>query len=209
MGSMPYTLDLLEIWLGRLGGLAALLTLALALWRLVSGLGRQAGLATGRTGWLRSRRFYLIGTAIFLGLCILLWRPLPVSIIGTLRLMMLAGGTLLLLGGLGLYIWGLLKLGAMMGGATSFGAALYADHRLVTSGPYAIIRHPMYAGLILASLGGLLLYRTWTTAFLFTSFTGLALRARREEEILSRAFGAAWDEYKRRVPGWFPRLRRH
>jgi protein-S-isoprenylcysteine O-methyltransferase Ste14 len=33
------------------------------------------------------------------------------------------------------------------------------------------------------------------------------VRARREEAALAAEFGAEWEEYKRRVPGWFPRLR--
>ncbi|MBP7693784.1 MAG: hypothetical protein KA764_17815 [Anaerolineales bacterium] len=40
------------------------------------------------------------------------------------------------------------------------GAQLFADHQLVTRGPFAIVRHPMYAGIAAAALGGLLLDQT-------------------------------------------------
>jgi protein-S-isoprenylcysteine O-methyltransferase Ste14 len=90
--------------------------------------------------------------------------------------------------------------------STSIGAQLYADHKLVTSGPYAIVRHPMYLGLITAALGSLLLYRTWTTAAFVIFAPFLLLRARREEQALSAEFGEAWQAYAARVrmilPGW-------
>jgi protein-S-isoprenylcysteine O-methyltransferase Ste14 len=92
--------------------------------------------------------------------------------------------------------------------SSSMGAQLYADHWLVTHGPFALVRHPMYLGIILASLGGLLIYRTWTLLFTTVGFLGLALRARREEQALAAEFGEQWEEYCRRVPGWIPRLPR-
>jgi protein-S-isoprenylcysteine O-methyltransferase Ste14 len=92
--------------------------------------------------------------------------------------------------------------------STSFGAQLYADHQLVTRGPFALVRHPMYLGLISAALGSLLLYQTWTALAyaLFAPF--VLLRARREELALSAEFGEQWREYCRRVPAFFPRLGR-
>ncbi len=94
--------------------------------------------------------------------------------------------------------------------SSSMGAQLYADHRLVTHGPFAIVRHPMYLGVILASAGGLLIYRTWTLLFTTVSFLGLVLRARREEEALAAEFSEQWEEYRRRVPAWILHiLRRH
>jgi protein-S-isoprenylcysteine O-methyltransferase Ste14 len=88
------------------------------------------------------------------------------------------------------------------------GAQLFAGHELVTGGPFAIIRHPMYPGLILAALGSLLLYTTWTSLLyaLFSPF--ILLRAYREEMTLAAEFGEQWQEYAKRVPAFVPRMKR-
>jgi len=70
------------------------------------------------------------------------------------------------------------------------------------------VRHPMYAGLIAAAVGSLLLYLTWT-ALAFAIFAPFVmLRARREELVLSAEFGEAWQDYCRRVPAFLPRWRK-
>ena len=107
-----------------------------------------------------------------------------------------------------LVLWGRLALGRDYFVSTGLGAQLFAGQRLVTGGPYAIVRHPMYAGLTLAALGSLLIYATWTT-LLFAIFAPLVfVRARREEQALRAEFGQQWEEYCRRVPAFLPRLKR-
>jgi len=117
-------------------------------------------------------------------------------------------GSLLYFPGMCFILWGRLMLGKNYFVSTGFGAQLFKDHQLITIGPYAIVRHPMYAGLILAALGSVLLYFTWTT-FYFACFAPLLLfRARREEQALAAEFGEKWTEYSRHVPAFIPRLRR-
>lgn len=124
------------------------------------------------------------------------------------RFWMLTVGTLLYFPGMAFVIWARLALGKNYFVSTGFGAQLFIDHQLVTSGPFAIVRHPMYAGLIVASIGALLIYFTWTTLY-FALFAPLTLiRARREEQALSAEFGDQWVDYCRRVPMIFPRLRK-
>jgi protein-S-isoprenylcysteine O-methyltransferase Ste14 len=60
---------------------------------------------------------------------------------------------------------------------------------LITHGPLAFVRHPLYLGLQIAALGGFLVYRTWTLAFVMADFLGLVIRARREEQVLAAEFG--------------------
>jgi protein-S-isoprenylcysteine O-methyltransferase Ste14 len=66
----------------------------------------------------------------------------------------------------------------------------------------------MYLAVVLAGLGGLLLYRTWAMAFFSLNLLGLVVRARREERTLEAEFGADWAEYARRVPAFVPRIGR-
>lgn len=69
-------------------------------------------------------------------------------------------GVLIFFPSLALYLFGMRTLGTMFGVSSGFGVHLYADHRLITSGPYSVVRHPMYVAVICAGVGGLLIYRT-------------------------------------------------
>jgi protein-S-isoprenylcysteine O-methyltransferase Ste14 len=61
---------------------------------------------------------------------------------------------------------------------------------------------------MMAAFGGVLIYRTWTLAFLAVNSLFLVIRARREEQALAAEFGAQWEAYCQRVPAWMPRFRR-
>jgi protein-S-isoprenylcysteine O-methyltransferase len=119
---------------------------------------------------------------------------------------MLAIGALLYFPGISLVLWGRLALGKNYFVSTGFGAQLFAGQQLVTTGPFAIVRHPMYIGLILAAFGGLLIYVTWTM-LVFACLAPLVLiRAWREEQALAAEFGEQWKEYCKRVPAFLPKL---
>jgi protein-S-isoprenylcysteine O-methyltransferase Ste14 len=121
---------------------------------------------------------------------------------------MLALGSLLYYPGMAFVLAGRLTLGKEYFVSTGLGAQLFAGHRLITSGPYALVRHPMYTGVFLAAIGSLLIYFTWTALFL-TCFAPLTMvRALREEKVLAAEFGEEWQEYRERVPMFFPRFRR-
>lgn len=192
-----------------LGGLMAFVALGFVLYGVWRGTQRQSGRTVGLSGgWLRSAWFYLASSVFFFGIAWLGWKPLPWTISPLVRIWMLILGTVLYFPGMSLLLWARLVLGKNYFVSTGFGAQLFAGHQLVTTGPFAIIRHPMYAGLILSALGSLLLYSTWTTVY-FACFAPLMfIRARREEAALSSEFGEQWQEYCRRVPMFLPRLRK-
>ncbi len=77
---------------------------------------------------------------------------------------------------------------------------VYADHRLVTDGSSAIMRHPMYLSFLVTRLGCVLHYRTRTLVFLAANFLGLLVRSRCEELALADEFGLDWQAYCERVP---------
>jgi len=157
---------------------------------------------------LRAPWFYVAASAVYFGLCYLIWRPLPWPLSTATRAFCLLLGSLLYFPGLGLVLWARLTLGRMYFVSSTSEAPLYADHRLITTGPFAIVRHPMYLGLLLTGLGGILIYWTWTFVFVAGHIFGLVFRARREEEALSAAFGQEWETYRLRVPAWIPRFHR-
>jgi protein-S-isoprenylcysteine O-methyltransferase Ste14 len=120
---------------------------------------------------------------------------------------MLALGSLLYFPGLSFALWGRLALGKNYFVSTGFGAQLFEGHQLITTGPFALVRHPMYSGLILMSLGSLLIYSTWTTLLFACIAPLITTRAFREEKILAAEFGEQWQEYHRHVPMFVPRFK--
>jgi protein-S-isoprenylcysteine O-methyltransferase Ste14 len=191
-----------------LGGLLAYVVLGVILYGVWRGSQRQTGRTSGRTSVLRSPVFYFVMSAFFFGLAWLGWIPLPLSFSPHIRTAMLTLGCLLYFPGLLFVLWSRLELGRNYFVSSSLGAQLFADQQLVTSGPYNIVRHPMYVGLILAALGALLVYATWTTVYFAAFAPFLMMRARREEQVLAAEFGEKWAEYCRRVPALIPWLRR-
>jgi len=87
---------------------------------------------------------------------------------------------------------------------------LYAAQRegaLATTGPYAWVRHPQYAGFILVMLGFLLQWPTLLTLAMFPVLVWMYARlARQEEQEAIATFGEVYRDYARTVPGFIPGL---
>ena len=82
------------------------------------------------------------------------------------------------------------------------------DHRVVDTGPYGVVRHPIYTGLIIAILATGVAVATWTSLLgaLLISF-GEWQKARMEEGFLTAELGAeAYGPYCKRVPMIVPVL---
>jgi len=88
-------------------------------------------------------------------------------------------------------------------------AGLYADHELIRTGPYAIVRHPVYASLFIMMLATGLLFARWPLLLLSIALyiAGTEIRIHAEEGLLSARFGAEFEEYRRKVPAYLPFLR--
>lgn len=77
--------------------------------------------------------------------------------------------------------------------------------RLVTSGPYGLVRNPMYLGHILFFLGLALLLHGWFAWAVFAAHLAwFDWRARRDEAHLRELFGAPYEAYLARVKRWVP-----
>jgi protein-S-isoprenylcysteine O-methyltransferase Ste14 len=88
-------------------------------------------------------------------------------------------------------------------------AGLYADHELIRTGPYAIVRHPVYASLFLMMLATGLLFARWPLLLLsiVLYIAGTEIRIHAEEGLLRERFGEEFEEYRRQVPAYLPFLR--
>jgi protein-S-isoprenylcysteine O-methyltransferase Ste14 len=202
-------LEVIERWVQGVGIFAGMATLAVALWWGVwRGLQRPSGRTTGMAGKILRAPLLMVIGFLWVGACIILWRPVPLALSEPARLIALALGAGLYFAGLGLYLWGAKTLGEMYRPSSSVGVRLSAGHRLITHGPFAWVRHPLYVGLQVGAIGGVLLYRKWTFVFVALNFMVLIIRARREEKALAAEFGEEWEAYVSQVPAWIPRFRR-
>jgi protein-S-isoprenylcysteine O-methyltransferase Ste14 len=84
---------------------------------------------------------------------------------------------------------------------------IYENHSLVTTGAYALVRHPLYSSIILMLFGGSIVYLNYIsailTAVIFIPF--MYYRARQEEVLLDQTF-PDYSEYKRKTGMFFPKL---
>jgi len=104
--------------------------------------------------------------------------------------------------GLGFSWWARIHLGVLWSGRVT----RKADHRVVDTGPYALVRHPIYTGLLLALLATSVAKGTLLGIAGFAMvFLGLTLKARLEERWLAGELGSgAYAHYRRRVPMLIP-----
>ncbi len=82
------------------------------------------------------------------------------------------------------------------------------DHELITTGPYAFVRHPTYTGVLLLSLGTALLSLHIVVMVNFFVVLAFALwRSGLEEKLLAseQGFGSRYREYMRRTGRFVPR----
>lgn len=87
-------------------------------------------------------------------------------------------------------------------------AVVTGDHRLVTTGPYAHVRHPVFTALFCLLIAtALLLSRPWAGALaVVICLYGTHIRIRAEDSLLRHHFGPRFEQYRARVPSLAPFL---
>jgi len=151
-------------------------------------------------GWGR-----LLFSLVFLAVYLMV-RFAPGSTLATARFVgptdaAFAAGTALLALGVALAIWARVHLGRFWSGRVT----LKEGHRLVQSGPYAVVRNPIYTGILLAALGAAVLTgRVFVLAMFAFLVVGFLLKVRAEEHLLAASFGAEFADYKNRVKRLVP-----
>ena len=85
-------------------------------------------------------------------------------------------------------------------------AALGADHKLVRSGPYRLVRHPIYTSMLAVICATGVMVTPWPLflASLVLFLAGTEVRVRTEEKLLASQFGEEFWSYKRAVPAYRP-----
>jgi protein-S-isoprenylcysteine O-methyltransferase Ste14 len=93
-----------------------------------------------------------------------------------------------------------------LAGQLRIDAALGADHRLVRSGPYAVVRNPIYTSMLLVLFAIGLIIAGWKlfVVALLLFVIGTEIRVRIEERLLASHFGEEFQAYKRSIPAYLP-----
>ena len=106
------------------------------------------------------------------------------------------------------YLWLFWRSHADLGRNWSPGLEVRTEHELVTRGVYAQIRNPMYAAIWLGAFAQALLIQNWIGGFaVIPAFAAMwFIRVPREEAMMRRRFGAAWDAYVARSGRLLPRV---
>ena len=108
-------------------------------------------------------------------------------------------------GGLVLRWWAILSLGKFF----TVDVAIADDHELIIRGPYHLVRHPSYSGMMLAFLALAATFQNWLSivTILLPIALALAYRIYIEEIALAATFGESYHAYarstKRLIPGVF------
>ncbi len=94
-----------------------------------------------------------------------------------------------------------------LGGNWSQAVTVKEDHELIQSGPYGLVRHPIYTGLLLAFVGSAIARGEWrgllATALMFVA---LWSKLRLEEKWMRAQFGESYENYSQRVSALVPRI---
>ena len=107
-------------------------------------------------------------------------------------------GVVLTYAGVGLSIWARMILGENW----SAQVTKKVGHELIRTGPYGFVRHPIYTGLLLATIGTALVLGEWRGIIAMPLvLIAESIKARREERFMIEEFGASYEIYRQQT--WF------
>ena len=111
-------------------------------------------------------------------------------------------GVFLFVAGLLLRWWAIITLGRFF----TVDVTIEKDHELVERGPFRVVRHPSYTGVLLAFVGFALSLHNWAALLimLLPIFAAFIRRMNVEEDALSRALGSRYADYMRRTKRLVP-----
>jgi protein-S-isoprenylcysteine O-methyltransferase Ste14 len=105
-------------------------------------------------------------------------------------------------------LWLFYRSHADLGKNWSISLEIREDHRMVTSGVYRLIRHPMYTAIFLQAFAQLFLLSNWLAgpSCLLAFLLMFVLRVGREEQMMHKTFGPAYADYMNRTNRLIPYL---
>ncbi len=125
-------------------------------------------------------------------------QPLAIDLDGSLRV----AGLAIAIAGAAFAAWAMWSLGKSYG----IRMDVFEGHSLKADGPYRLVRHPMYLGIVFFHIGASLAMESALllviTALFVVPFTAVRIAA--EEKVLREAFGERYQRYAERVPALIP-----
>jgi protein-S-isoprenylcysteine O-methyltransferase Ste14 len=160
-------------------------------------LTRRRGRPTSRVRRSRGARAPLVANLASFGVFLASLIASSGSSAGYRGVLLAASGCALALTGTAVVLGSRAELGA----AWSLVPTVGEDTGLVTTGPYQVVRHPIYLGLSVIALGEALAFASWPalTIAVVAILPTFAWRAHAEEQLLGRTFGERYAEYRRRT----------
>jgi len=110
-------------------------------------------------------------------------------------------GIVLICGSMVPGLWGILSLGEF-----TADIRLAEGHRVVKTGAYRWMRHPLYAGLIFWCAGSLLFFKSFLFLILVVLVPAIYLEVKAEEKSLIEAFGEEYESYRTSTGMFFPKI---
>ncbi len=110
-------------------------------------------------------------------------------------------GLVMTITGFAFAIWARVKLGRNWSGTVT----VKQDHELIRTGPYALVRHPIYSGITFAVIGTVIFIGevrglVWIAAVV----AGLILKLRTEEKFMTEQFGSVYTDYRQKTKALVP-----
>lgn len=110
-------------------------------------------------------------------------------------------GLAMVAAGLGFSVWARVYLGRNWSATVT----VKQDHELIRSGPYGLVRHPIYSGLLFALLGTAIAIGEWRGLMAFAAIAaGFLVKISAEERFMQQTFGEQYARYRREVAALIP-----
>lgn len=105
-------------------------------------------------------------------------------------------------------VWLCISAIRTLGQQWSLAARVLEGHKLVTEGPYSVVRNPIYTGMLGMLLATGLAVSHWIGLLIALAVFGIgtAVRVRTEAALLRETFGAEFENYARKVPAVIPHI---
>jgi protein-S-isoprenylcysteine O-methyltransferase Ste14 len=165
-----------------------------------------AAISTKRSVYRESRGQRLRYSLLLVVGCFLLFKghrfiyPLSARVIPHMEMLAWAGA-ILCVAGLGFCLWARLTLGRNWSGTVT----LKEEHELIKRGPYRLVRHPIYTGLLTMSLATVLVVgHVAGIVGLILVFISFWIKLRDEEKVMLNQFPDQYAAYQQRVKRIIP-----
>ena len=182
--SMPFIRVIIGLWIAFY-----------AFW-LISAIGVKKSVRG--TSWRRGIGIRLLLVLVIIAFVRLLrirhvWVPTRSTAVGI-------AGLVVCIAGLGLAVWARRHLGRNWGTPMS----LKEGHELVTTGPYRLVRHPIYAGILTAVMGSTLVAGGFWLVLFLVAAPFFVYSAKTEERLMMQQFPETYPDYKKRTYALIP-----